>query len=133
MIEPCNSPWASALVPVKKKDGQVRWVVNFRGLNSVTRKDAFPLTSIQENLEALKGSTVFSTIDAAGAYHVIEVAVDSRDVTAFITPFGTYRYCRMPFGLSNAGAVYSRMIEEALSHLPRESRSTYLDDVLAHS
>ena len=81
----------------------------------------------------MKGSKVFSTIDAAGAYHAVEIQQSSRDLMAFVTPFGIYRYVRMLFGLTNAGAVYSRLIEKALDHLPRDNWSTYLDDVLAHS
>ena len=59
VIEPSNSPWASPLVPVKKKDGRMRWVTDLRGLNSQTVKDAYPLANIQENLQKLKGATVF--------------------------------------------------------------------------
>ena len=133
IIEPCNSPWASALVPVKKKDGRTCWVVDYRNLNKSKNRDSYPLNSIQENLVALKGSQVFSTIDAAGAYHAIEIQPSSRDLTAFITPFSTFCYVRMPFGLTNAGAVYSRLIEQALDDLPRDYRSAYLDDILAYS
>ena len=56
IIEPANSPWASTLVPVKKKDGRTRWVTDLRQLNDVTIKDAYPLTNIQENLQKLKGA-----------------------------------------------------------------------------
>ena len=133
VIEPSNSPWASPLVPVKKKDGRTRWVTDLRGLNSQTVKDAYPLANIQENLQKLKGATVFSSLDAAGAYHAVVIEPDSRDCTAFISPFGTFRYIRMPFGLCNAGSVYSRMLDQALSHLPREFWASYLDDILAFS
>ena len=60
VIEPANSPWASPLVPVKKKDGRMRWVTDLRLLNSATVKDAYPLTNIQENLQKLQGATIFT-------------------------------------------------------------------------
>jgi len=60
VIEPANSPWASPLVPVKKKDGRMRWVTDLRLLYSATVKDAYPLTNIQENLQKLKGATIFT-------------------------------------------------------------------------
>ena len=120
MIEPATSPWASTLVPVKKKDGRTRWVTDLRLLNAATIKDAYPLTNIQENLQKLNGAKIFTSLDACGAYHCVQIAEESRDCTAFISPFGTFRYIRMPFGLSNVGSVYSRMLDMALAHLPAE-------------
>ena len=107
IIEPANSPWASPLVPVKKKDGRTRWVTDLRQLHDVTIKDAYPLTNIQENLQKLKGAKIFTSIDACGAYHAIQIEEGSRECTAFISPFGTFRYIGMPFGLSNSGSVYT--------------------------
>ena len=120
IIEPANSPWASPLVPVKKKDGRTRWVTDLRQLNDVLIKDADPLTNIQENLQKLKGAKIFTSINACGACHPIQIEEGSRDCTAFISPFGTFHYIRMPFGLSNSGSVYSRMLDLALAHLPVE-------------
>ena len=68
-----------------------------------------------------------------GAYHAIQIEKGSRDCTAFISPFGTFRCIRMPFRLSNAGTVYSRMLDLALAHLPVEYWLSYLDDVLVYS
>ena len=121
------------LVPVRKKDGRTRWVTDLRGLNSQTVKDAYPLDNIQENLQKLKGATVFSSLDAAGACHAEVIEPDSRDCTVFISPFGNFIYIRMPFGLCNAGSVYSRMLDQAVSHLPREFWASYLHDMLAFS
>ncbi len=127
IIEEATSPWASPVVPVKKKDGRTRFCVDYRNLNSVTMADAYPLTSIRSNLEVLKGAKVFSVLDVASAYHHIEVDPDSRDFTAFASPFGSFRYRRMPLrpeecrehllshGLSHASATAPRV----LSGLPR--------------
>ena len=118
---------------MKKKDGRTRWVTDLRQLNDVTIKDAYPLTNIQENLQKLKGATIFTSIDTCGAYHAIQIEEGSRDCTAFISPFGTFHYIRMPFGLSNARSVYSRMLDLALAHLPVEYWLSYLDDILVYS
>ena len=103
VIEPSVSPWASPLIPVKKKDGRTRWVTDLRKLNKQTVKDSYPLTNIQEILHSLQGATVFSSLDACGAYHAVRI--EHGSLTAFISPFGTFQYIRMPFGLANAGSV----------------------------
>ena len=90
VIEPSVSPWASPLVPVKKKDGRTRWVTDLRELNKQTVKDSYPLTNIQEILQSLKGATVFSSLDACGAYHAVWIEPGSQACTAFISPFGMF-------------------------------------------
>ena len=106
-------------------------MTDLRQLNDITIKDAYPLTNIQENLQKLKGAKILTSIDACGAYHAIQIEEGSRDCTTFISPFGTFRYIRMPFGLSNAGSVYSRMLDLALA--PEEYWLSYLDDILDYS
>ena len=108
-------------------------MTDLRQLNDVTIKDAYLLTNIQENLQKLKGAKIFTSINACGAYHAIQIEEGSRDCTAFICPFGTFRYIRMPFGLSNTRSVYSRMLDLAVAHLPVEYWLSYLDDVLVYS
>ena len=107
------------MVGVKKKDSdQLRLCVDYRGLNKKMVRDAYPLASIDNNLHKLQGAKYFMTLDSAGAYHNIEIHPESREYTAFITPFGQYQFVRMPFGLSNTGACYSRLMEIALHTLP---------------
>ena len=96
---------------MKKKDGRKRWVTDLRELNKQTVKDNYPLTNIQEILHSLQGATVFSFLDPCGTYHAVRIKPGSRACTAFISPFGTFQYIRMPFGLANAGSVYSRMLD----------------------
>ena len=79
-------------------------------------KDVYPLTNIQENLQKLKGATIFTTIDACGAYHCVQIEESRRDCTVFINPFSSFPYKQMPFGLCNAGSVYSQMLDLAMAH-----------------
>ncbi len=134
VIEKTQSPWAFPMVGVKKKDSDmIRWCVDYRLLNQKTVKDAYPLSSIENNLHKLQGAKYFTTLDSAGAYHNVEIHPESREYTAFITPFGQYQFVRMPFGLSNAGACYGRLMEKALQHLPAEYVMGYLDDIIVSS
>ena len=98
----------------KKKDGRTRWVTDLRELNKETVKDSYPLTNIQEILHSLKGATVFSSLDACGAYHAVSIKPGSYPCTAFFSGFGIFQYIRMPFGLANTGSVYSRMLDVAM-------------------
>ena len=133
MIEPSVSPWASPLVPVKKKDGRARWVTELREFNKQTVKDSFPLTNIQEILHSLQVATVFLSLDTCEAYHAKRIKPGSHACTAFISPFGTFQYIRMPFGLAITGSVYSRMLDVAMNDVDRDLRTSYLDDILTFS
>ena len=133
VVEECESPWASGLVPVLKKDGSTRWAVDYRPLNKMTIKDSYPLPSISENLEKLQGSQVFSTLDAAGAYHVVPVAKKAQPMLAFATPFGVYTWKRMPFGPSNSAPCFSRFMEMLVTKLRSPWVLCYLDDLLCHT
>ena len=135
VIEESNSPWSSALVPVKKKDStELRWCVDYRGLNAVTIKDSYPLPNIQVNLNKLAGSQVFSTWDARGAYHQVQLSPECRDYTTFVSCHGLFRFVCCPFGLTNAGQTYSRMVSHAISLSHNQDHSmSYLDDIITHS
>ena len=136
VVEPSNSAWSSALVPVKKKGtDKLRWAIDYRRLNEVTLKDSYPLANIETNLHKLAKSQVFSTLDSAGAFHSMVIRPQDRDYTAFVTPFGQYRFCRLPFGLANAPSAYSRLVQIALDRLPRNPAFTiaFIDDIICHS
>ena len=134
VIEPSVSPWASALVPCKKKGtGRLRWAIDYRYLNGGTVKDTYPLPNIESNLHKLSGASIFSSLDSAGAFHSLCISPESRDYTTFISPFGTYRYKRMAFGLSNSPSVYCRLVQQALDRLPPGYAIAYLDDILVYS
>ena len=133
VIEPADGPWASPVVLVKKPDGSIRYCVDYRKLNSVTRKDAYPLPRIDDCLDRLSGSTWFSTIDLASGYWQVAVHPADRDKTAFVTSEGLFRFRVMPFGLANAPATFERLMEKVLVGLRWETAIIYLDDVIVHA
>lgn len=133
IIEPSNSPYASRIILVSKKNGDARMCVDYRHLNSLTRKDRYPLPLIQDQIDQLKGQKYFSTLDLCSGYHQLWIHPDSRKYTSFVTPFGQYQYKRMPFGLSNAPAAFQRAINQMLGDLRFKYAGEYLDDIICYS
>ena len=102
-------------------------------INELTTKDAYPLPSINTNLDKLSGATIFTTLDSAGAFHTMTVDENSREYTTFTSCFGSYQFCRLPFGLCNAPASYSRLVQMALDRLEPGFALGYIDDIIVHS
>ena len=134
VIEPCDGPWASPIVLVTKKGGDTRFCVDFRELNAATKKDAYPLPRIEDNLDALQGAHWYSTLDLLSGFWQVEVAPEDRDKTAFAVPGqGLYRFVTMPFGLCNAPATFERLMERVLQGLQWTIAVLYIDDVIVFS
>lgn len=133
VIKPSQSDYASPIVLVRKKSGALRLCVDYRQLNTKTRRDAYPLPRIDESLDALGGAKHFSTIDLASAYNQVEV--DPRDChkTAFTTPMGLFQYKRMPFGLQNAPATFQRLMQNIFRDEILQTLLVYLDDIIVYS
>lgn len=115
VIEPSYSPWNSPIVIVKKKDGRQRFCIDFRRINDVTHKDAYPLPQITATLDKLRGARYLSTLDLKNGYWQVPLAPDSRPITAFTIPGkGLYEFKVMPFGLHSAPATFQRLLDTVL-------------------
>ena len=130
IIEPSKSPWSSPVVLVKKKNGGLRFCMDYRKLNDVTRKDSYPLPCIDESIEALSGAKWFSTLDLKSGYWQVELDPQDKEKTAFSLGNGLWQFTVMPFGLANAPATFERLMEQVLTGLPLNTALIYLDDVL---
>ena len=130
VISPSTSPWASPIVLVKKKDGSTRFCVDYRKVNEVTRKDAYPIPRVDDTLDTLAGSTWFTTLDLKSGYWQVEVAGEHREKTAFCTQEGLFEFNVMPFGLCNAPATFQRLMNSVLAGLQWTSCLVYIDDII---
>lgn len=130
IIRPSSSEWAAAPVLVRKKDGSLRYCLDFRALNSVTVKDSFPLPLIEDCLDTLEGSEYFSCLDLACGYYQVELDAESISKSAFITKFGLFEHTRMPFGLCNAPATFQRAMELVLRGMTWKEVLVYIDDII---
>jgi len=129
VIEKSDSPYASPLLIVKKKDGSNRPVVDFRRLNKITVFDAEPMPNVDDIYARMSTSRYFSKLDFCKGYWQIPMASDDRQKTAFCTPLGLYQFTRMPFGLQNACATYGRMMRQVLEGM--KQTDNFVDDVIS--
>ena len=133
-IRPSNSPWASAIVLVRKKDGRLRFCIDLRKLNNRTVKDAYSLPRIESILDSLGGAQIFSTLDLKAGYWQVEMAEECKAYTAFTCgPLGFYECDTMPFGATNAPATFQRLMHDCLGELNMNWCVVYLDDIIIFS
>ena len=133
IIEPSKSPWASNIVLVTKKNGQVRFCVDYRKLNEVTIKDSYPLPRVDDCLEALSGAKWFSSMDLNSGFWQIGMDDTDKEKTAFLTSMGLFQFTVMPFGLVNAPSTFERLMEDVLRGLQWQECLIYMDDIISPS
>lgn len=134
VIKPSQSPYASPVVLVRKKSGALRFCVDFRKLNASTIRDSYGLPRAEDLFDRLSGARWFSTLDLKSGYWQIEMDSRHKCLTGFtVGPLGFYEFNRMPFGLSNAGSTFQRMIERCMGNDYLEMCLLYLDDIIIYS
>ena len=130
IIQPSNSSYASQVVIVRKKSGEIHLCVDYMKLNSITIWDAFPLPHIDEALQAVHNCNVFTSFDLVQGYLQLAMAEDDIKKTAFRAgSSGLYQFTFMSFGLSNAGSSFCRLMEQCLGDQQFVTLLLYLDDI----
>ena len=133
-IQPSKSPWCNAIVLVRKKDGTLRFCIDFRKLNARTKNDSFPLPRMQETMESMVGALFFSSMDLKSGFWQVRMSEKSRQYTAFtVGSLGVYEFLRMPYGLCNAPATFQRLMQNCLGELNLTYALVYLDDLIVYS
>ena len=133
LIEDSQSDWASNVVLAKKKDGSLRFCLDYRQLNSRTVKDTYPLPLISYCLDALGGSKWYSTFDLRSGYHQVIMAPEDAEKTTFLTRRGAFKFKVMPFGLTAAPATFQRLMDAAMTGVNFSICLIYLDDIIVFS
>ena len=134
VIQLSNSPWCNAVVLVRKKDGSLRFCIDFRRLNSLTVKDSHPLPCICETLEGLAGVAHYTSIDMNSGFWQVPMDDESKQYTAFtLGSMDLYECKSMPFRLCNAPPTFQRLMLNCLGDLNLTYCLIYLDDVIIFS
>ena len=129
-IKPSDSDWASPVVIVQKKDGSPRFCLDYRKVNAITRKDAYPLPRIDDALDQLAGKQYFCTFDLASGYFQLPMAPEDAHKSAFITHMGLFEWLVLPQGMSNSPATFARCMDQVLKDLVGKHCLVYLDDII---
>jgi hypothetical protein len=120
-------------VVVRKKNGKTCLCVDFQDLNQASIKDNYPLPNMEMLLQQVTSSTLMSMLDGFSGYNQVHVAEEDKPKTAFITPWGTYAYVHMPFGLKNFVATFQIAMDHAFNDLIGKFMEDYQDDLTVHS
>ena len=130
-IKPIQHPkWLSNVVPVKKKNSQIRCFVDFRNLNKACPKDALPLPNIDLLVDSTAGSSMFSFMDGYSGYNQIWMVAKDAEKIAFRTIIGNFYYTVMPFGLKNVRATYQRTMTAIFHDMMHKEMKDYVDEIV---
>jgi deoxyuridine 5'-triphosphate nucleotidohydrolase len=132
-IQPSTSSYGAPVIFVPKKDGTKRMCIDYRQLNDITVKNKYPLPYMEELFDQLYKAKVFSKLDLWSGYHQIRIKESDRHKTAFRTAFGHFEYLVLPFGLTNAPAIFMRLMHDVLRPLLGKCVTVFLDDILVYS
>lgn len=132
VIKDSDSSYASQMVIVTKKSGEIRICIDFRGLNAKTIKDAFPLPRIDDCIDSLKGANYFCSLDLTQGYLQVKLHDDDKHKTAFRALGSLYQFERLPFGLCNSPPTFSRLMQKCFGDKFKDGIIIYLDDILVY-
>ena len=124
-----HSPWVSPLLIVKKKDGSNRVVIDYRRLNSLIKKDSYPLPCVDDTNDKLRGAKYFSAMDLISGYWQINLPAEEQEKCAIIAQSGLYQPNRMPQGLTNTLVTFQQCMDSIMSDLKLSCVLVYLDDI----
>src|SRR6266540_3231551 len=130
IIKKSKSSWILPIVLVSKKDGSIRFCVDYKKTNAITIVDVHLLPVVNDTVDKIGGKKFYTSIDLASGYWQVEVDENSQDITAFVTPWGLYQFNVIPFGLTNAPATFQRLMNYVLHDYLNDFVVVYLDDIL---
>jgi len=128
-----QAPFASPILFIKKPNRGLRFYIDYRKLNNITRKDRYPLPLLNKTLAQISRAKVFTKLDIRQAFHQIRIDPRSKDLTIFRTRYGTYKYKVLPFRLTNGPAMYQRYINDILFNYLNDFYTAYLDNIMIYS